>query len=83
MSDDDLRAPAGREVTAKRFGWGEEPTAAQALDHEPYAEEGYESDDLRGRLAVVPFATPDGRPHLACLVGGQAADPKTVRPVSP
>jgi hypothetical protein len=74
MSPQELESLEGQAVTAKRLGWddGDDPVAG--LDVEPYVEKGYASPDLSGPLSVVPF---DG--GVACLVGGQEADPKTVK----
>ncbi len=66
---------AGDLVTARRLGWDERLSAEQEFDLEPYADKGYASAELRGTLELVEA------PGLTVyLVGGQEADPKTVRP---
>lgn len=69
----------GSVVLAKRLGWDEELTVEQEFDLDPYDRVG---DDLEGPLEVVDVTTSDEMPALTLyLVGGQEADPKTVRPV--
>lgn len=62
-------------VTAKRLGWDEQLTPEQEFDMEPYADKGYASDDLTGELEII-----DSPAVTDYLVGGQSADPKTIRP---
>lgn len=80
MSTDDLFALNGRRVTAKRLGWDEVLAPGADLDLESYEEHGYASPDLAGVLDVVRYTGHGGREGVSCLVGGQEADPKTVRP---
>lgn len=80
MTAADLADLAGAVVTAKRLGWDDGEDAVRDLDVEPYAEKGYESPDLSGVLSVSTFPLPGGRTGTLCLVGGQEADPGTVRP---
>jgi hypothetical protein len=69
-------------VRAKRLGWDEVLTPEQEFDMEPYAEKGYESDDIEGELEVIEVDTIPGVPAFkSYLVGGHEADPKTIRPV--
>lgn len=65
-------------VRAKRLGWDEELTPEQLLDLDPYD---HEDDDLVGELKEfdVPATAQLPAVHV-CLVSGQEADPKTVRP---
>jgi hypothetical protein len=65
--------------TAKRFGWDEVLNPEQEADHTPYSELGYESDDIEGGLEVIEYER-DGRRLKLYLVGGQEADPKSIRP---
>ena len=68
-------AKNGDSVTAKRFGWDDDETDENfSPDVTPYADYGYESDDLIGLLSIIE--TPE---VTAYLVGGQEADPKTIR----
>jgi hypothetical protein len=72
---------AGDRVTAKRAGWDEQLTPEQYMDLEPLDEKGYASADLVGELAVMDVPASEGVPAFQiCLVGGQEADPKTIRP---
>lgn len=65
-------------VTAKRFGWD---ITEEDPDRTPYEEWGYESDDLEGELVEGTGKLPNGKTYKWCMVGGQYADPKTVREV--
>lgn len=69
---------AGDRVTAKRAGWDEALSVDREADLEPYADKGYASDALAGELAVVA-----GGGLTVYLVGGQEADPATIRPADP
>lgn len=72
--------PNGTEVTAKRAGWNESLTPEQELDLDPYEHEG--DDDLRGDLECRDFPAKEHyQAHRVCLVGGQFADPETVKPI--
>ena len=75
MTTDQLVKMNGATVTAKRLGWNDQPDAVREFDQESYAEKGYASPELAGELEVIPF---DG--GMACLVGGQEADPASVKP---
>jgi hypothetical protein len=63
-----------RIVRAKRAGWNEKLSAEQQFDMEPYAEHGYESDDLYGELEIVKMGG-----VTVYLVDGQEADPDSIR----
>ena len=76
MTDDDVLAMNGRRVTAKRIGWNDPEDPILELDRTPYAEQGHASPDLSGELNAYRWSG-----GVGCLVGGQEADPKTVRPV--
>lgn len=76
----DLTALIGKRVTAKRLGWDDGPDAEDDPDHTPYSEMGHASPNLAGVLTRLQFTLPGGRPGVAWEVGGQPADPKTVRP---
>ena len=65
----------GDRVTAKRLGWDESLSAVEEFDLEPYADKGYDSDDLAGELEVI-----EAEAVTVYLVGGQSADPKSIRP---
>lgn len=74
----------GDTVTAKRYGWNEDFQDEKYNDWEPYSEKVYKSDDLSGVLTVneVPANAAFGTAaYTQYLVGGQVADPKTIRPV--
>lgn len=68
----------GRRVAAKRLGWDDGEDGDP--DRTPFAEQGYDSPDLEGVLARFEFVLPDGTPGVGWEVGGQPADPATVRP---
>ena len=64
-------------VTAKRLGWDEKLTEEQKWDMDDYE---HVSDDLEGELLQYTIkATPIMPAITVCLVGGQEADPKTVK----
>ncbi len=72
----------GTLVKAKRLGWDEELTLEQEFDIEPYEDKEYESDDLEGPIVTTRIpAQPGYDAFISCLVGGQEADPRTVKPV--
>jgi hypothetical protein len=77
---DELHALVGKRVTAKRLGWDDGPEAEDDPDHTPYSEMEYASPDLSGVLSEIRFKLPDGTPGIGWEVGGQPADPATVRP---
>lgn len=65
-------------VHAKRLGWDEKLTPEQEFDLDPY-EAG--DDDLTGVLEVVDVPETDDFPGVKVyLVGGQEADPDTIKP---
>jgi hypothetical protein len=68
-------------VRAKRSGWDEVLTVEQSFDLDPYD---YEDDDLEGELVVIDAGGPGrvGPAYKQYLVGGQCADPKTIRPLT-
>jgi len=79
MSTNDAPSPRpGDVVRAKRAGWDEVLTPEQEFDLEPYAEKGYESDDLEGELQIHTINSPIVGKITVYLVGGQEADPKTI-----
>ncbi len=82
MTDEELARLIGEPVTAKRLGWDDGEDAENDPDHTPYSEMDYDSSDLSGELSALPFVLPDGTPGIAWEVGGQAADPATVRPAA-
>lgn len=66
----------GKHVTAQRLGWdddGDDP------DHTSFDETGYDSPDLAGVLSRFEFTLPDGTTGVGWEVGGQPADPRTIR----
>ena len=69
----------GTRVTAKRLVWDDGPEDDDP-DRTPCDEMGYDSPDLAGVLSVLRFTLPDGTPGVGWEVGGQPADPATVRP---
>lgn len=76
----DPAALVGKRVTAKRLGWDDGEDAEDDPDHTPYSEMGYASPDLAGVLTALHFDLPGGSPGVAWEVGGQPADPETIRP---
>lgn len=80
MKPDDL---IGQVVTAKRTGWDDdEADEERFLDHTPFSEQGHASPDLRGELSRFEFDLPGGKKGVSWEVGGQPADPKTIRPAA-
>ena len=77
MTPDELAGLDGRPVTARRLGWDEHLTAEQEFDLDPYD---HPDRDLSGPLAVVRAPNLPGL--VVYLVGGQEADPKTIRPAA-
>jgi hypothetical protein len=73
--------PNGTVVRAKRIGWNEELTAQQLLDMDEFE---YPADavDLEGELQVVSAETDELGLVTVVLVGGQEADPATVKRVA-
>lgn len=74
-----MLAKSGDRVTAKRVGWDESLTTDQEFDLEPYAHQG---DDLEGTLQIVRGGTEETGTVVVYLVGGQEADPKTIKVLS-
>lgn len=72
----------GDSVTAKRLGWDDGPEDDDP-DRTPYDEMDYASAELSGLLTAVNFTLPDGTPGIGWELGGQPADPTTVRLVTP
>lgn len=71
--------PNGTRVTAKRAGWSEELTSEQRLDRDPFE---HASVDLEGELEWRDVSATSEHPAFrVVLVGGQEADPETVKPV--
>lgn len=69
----------GTRVKAKRAGWNEELTPVQQLDRDPVE---HASLDLEGELQWHDVPASEEHPAFrACLVGGQEADPETVKEV--
>jgi hypothetical protein len=64
----------GDRVTAKRLGWDERLSPEQEFDLDDYD---HDDDDLSGVLEVVEAPALPGL--TVYLVGGQEADPKTIR----
>jgi hypothetical protein len=67
-------------VRAKRSGWDEVLTVEQSFDLDPYD---YPDDDLEGELVIINAGGPGkvGPAYKKYLVGGQPADPKTIKPL--
>ena len=76
----------GMRVTAKRSGWDEPPeglvTQFDILDPPAWRDDGL-PEDIAGVLQVIPVPASEFCPALTVyLVGGQEADPKTIRPAA-
>ena len=76
----------GMRVTAKRSGWDEPPeglvTKYDILDPPAWRDDGL-SEDIAGVLQVISVPASEYVPALIMyLVGGQEADPKTIRPAA-
>lgn len=80
---DHLLDLAGRQVIAKRLGWNEQLLPGEDMDLEPYGgDDGddYPTDDLEGPLLVMDVTPRAGVPAMfVCLVGGQEADPRSIK----
>lgn len=71
----DLSALAGKRVTGKRAGWNEQLPADSDLD--PFDAP---SADLAGILEIREVPAAPGYPaYTQILIGGNPADPRTVR----
>lgn len=66
-------------VRAKRLGWDEVLTAEQEFDMDDYD---HEDNNLEGELQEITIPATKAHPTIQLtLVGGQEADPKTVKPL--
>jgi hypothetical protein len=64
-------------VTAKRLGWDNKVAFTELDELEEYD---YPTDDLSGELVVIDVDEAPGiDAHKTYLVGGQIADPKTIK----
>lgn len=66
-------------VRAKRAGWNEHLTREQEFDLDSYE---HDTDDLEGELEIIDVPAFQYLPAMKVyLVGGQEADPETIKEV--
>lgn len=64
------------QVTARRLGWNEKTNVTDRDILDPYD---YATDDLEGELVIVEAHGEYVEPHTVYLVGGQVADPASIK----